>query len=65
MSWVCNTYGERISPFKVLMGKPRERDHSEDPGVDGIILKWIFKKWNVGTWTGLTWFWIRGSGGLV
>jgi len=22
-----------------------ERDHLEDPGVDRIILKWIFKKW--------------------
>jgi hypothetical protein len=27
----------------------RARDHSEDPGVDDrIILRWIFKKWDVG-----------------
>jgi hypothetical protein len=33
----------------------RERDHVENPGVDGrIILKWIFKNWSEGMdWIGL------------
>ena len=36
-------------------GKMRERDHLEDPDVDGrIILKWIFRKWYGGMdWTDL------------
>jgi hypothetical protein len=33
-----------------------ERDHLEDPGVDErIILRWIFKKWDVEAWTGSIW----------
>jgi hypothetical protein len=28
-----------------------------DPTVDGrIILKWIFRKWDVWEWPGLSWF---------
>jgi hypothetical protein len=27
-----------------------------DPGVDWrIILRWIFRKWDVGIWTGMSW----------
>jgi hypothetical protein len=30
--------------------------HWVDPGVDErIILKWIFRKWDVGVWTGFSW----------
>jgi hypothetical protein len=33
-----------------------ERDHLGDPKVDKrIILRWIFRKWDVGVWTGLSW----------
>jgi hypothetical protein len=34
----------------------REGDHCKYPNVDGkIILRWIFRKWNVGVWTGSSW----------
>jgi hypothetical protein len=47
-------------------GNLRARDHMEDPGVDGrIILKWIFRKWDVGVWTGLIWLRIGTCGGLL
>ena len=44
-------------------GTLRERDHFEDPGIDGrIILRWIFKKWDVGALTGSIWL-TTGIGG--
>ena len=36
-------------------GYLRESDHSEDLGVNGIIvLRWTFSKWDVGAWTELS-----------
>jgi hypothetical protein len=44
----------------------RERNHLEDPGIDGkIILSWIFRKWDVAVWTGLSWLRIRTGGGYL
>jgi hypothetical protein len=46
------------------VGKSERKNHLEDPGIDGkIILRWIFRKWDVGgQWTGLIWLRI-GRGG--
>ena len=44
-------------------GNLRERDHLEDSGTDGrIILRWIFRKRDVGAWTESIWLRI-GKGG--
>jgi len=48
----------------LLWGKLRERDHLGNPGTDGrIILRWIFRKWDVGVWTGSIWLRIGTGGG--
>jgi hypothetical protein len=48
--------GERRGIYRVLAGKPEERDHWGNPGVDGrVILRWLFTKWDVGVWTELSW----------
>jgi hypothetical protein len=40
-----------------------KRDHWGDPGVDGrIILRRIFRKWNLCIWTGLSWLRIVTDG---
>jgi hypothetical protein len=53
---------ERRGVYRVLVGNLGERDQWGDPDVDGmIILRWIFRKWDVGLWTGSSWLRI-GSG---
>jgi len=44
-------------------GNLHERNHLEDPGIDRrILLRCIFRKWDVVAWTGS--FWLRiGTGG--
>jgi hypothetical protein len=54
--------GEACTGF--WLGNLRKKDHWGDPGVDGrIILRWIFRKWVVGIWTGLSWLKIETARG--
>jgi len=66
MGWVGHVarMGERRGSYRALVGKPEERDHWGKPGVDGrIILRWIFRKWDVGLWNGSNWLRIEKVGG--
>ena len=57
---------EGISLYRILVEKPEGRGHWEDPGVDGvIILRWIFRTWVVGVWTGSSWLRIGTGGGQL
>jgi len=50
--------GEACTGFR--WGHLKERDRLGDPGVDGrIILRWFFRKWDVGVWTGSNWLRVR------
>ena len=46
-------------------GNLGERDYLRDTKVDGRIIRWVLKKWDVGVWTGSSWLRIRtGEGHL-
>jgi len=54
--------GEASSGF--WLENLRQGDHFEHLGIDRrIILRWIFRKWDVGIWTGSSWFRIETGGG--
>jgi len=56
--------GERRGVYRVLVGKPEVKSHLGDPSVDGrVILGWMFRKWDVGVWTGSSWLRIETGGG--
>jgi len=56
--------GERRGVYRILVGKPEGKRPLGDPGVDGsLILRWVFRKWGVGLWTGSSWLRIRTVGG--
>jgi len=55
--------GDGRSVYRILVGNLRERDQWGYPGGNGrIILRLIFRNWDVGVWTGSSWL-RTGTGG--
>jgi hypothetical protein len=51
--------------YRILVGKPEGKRPLERPRhrwEDNIVLGWIFRKLNVGVWTGLGWLRIETGG---
>jgi len=57
MGGTCSAYGGEGRCIQGFGGgNLRERVRLGDPGVDGRkILRWIFRKWDVGVWAGSSW----------
>jgi hypothetical protein len=54
---------ERRGVYKVLVGKPERKRPLGRPR--RIILRWIFRNWDVGVWTGSSWLRIGTGGGQL
>jgi len=65
MRWAghVSCMGEGRGIYRVWWENLKERDHLEDPVIEGrIILRWIFRKWDV-AWPGSIWLRIKIGGG--
>jgi hypothetical protein len=66
MGGACGTYGTEENHTKAWWEKQRVNYHLENQSVDGrIIIRWIFRNWDVGTWTGSIWLRIGTDGGHI
>jgi hypothetical protein len=58
--------GEGRNVYRVSMGRPKEKGHLKDQGVDGRMgSKWTLGKLVGGMWSGFTWLSIGTVGGLL
>jgi hypothetical protein len=58
--------GEERNVYKVLVGKPKERDHWKNQGVGGkMASEWILGRLAWGVWIGFDWLRTGTGGGLL
>jgi hypothetical protein len=68
MRWVGHVarIGEERKVYRVMWESPKERNHSEDRGVDGRIgSERILGRLAAGMWSGFNWLRIGTGGGLL
>ena len=65
MGGTCSAYGGTEEAYTGFWwGNLWEIDDLGEPGIGGkIILRWIFRKWDVGVWTASSWLRIGTGGG--
>jgi len=66
MGGACGSYGVGERRIQGFGRNSKERCHLGYTGVDGrVILRCIFRKWDVGVWTRSSWLRIGAGGGCL
>ena len=66
MGGTCSGYRRGDAYAAFWWGKLSIKDHLKRPEVYGsILLKWIFREWNFGVWSGSNWLWIETGDGQL
>ena len=56
MGRACSMYGGEDRHIQGFGGETQGKETTHKTGINGrIILRWIFRKWDLGVWTGLSW----------
>jgi hypothetical protein len=58
-----NIMGEERKVYRVLVKTPKERDHLEDQGIDGMRMDFTVIGW--GVWNGYSWLTVGAGGGIL
>ena len=57
--------GKKTGVYRVLLGEPGGKRPLGRPRRRWEDIRWIFRKWDVGVWTGSSWLRIGTGSGLL